>query len=306
MTRERDIERLLDTWFRDGPTEAPDRIVDAVADQIGRQSQRPAWRLDWRPFVNPTAKLAAGLAAVLVVGFVGWQLLPGGSGSGGGSLPTAVPTAVTPTPSPTPSATPFPCDAGSGCAGKLDAGAHLTAQFTPQFSYTVADAGWTNPVDHPELYQLDSSRGYILVVAHPAIAERTAACEETPTEGYGTAPADWIQFVSDHPGLETTRVQSVTIGGYRGQSVDLASLTSWTSPCAADDFMPNLVQFIVSSEPSPLGIYGVATGVPIRLIALDVLGETVLITFYGNDGRFSTSVERAQAVIDTMRFSRSR
>ena len=45
MTHERDIERLLDTWFRDGPTEAPDRIVDAVTDRIGRQSQRPAWRL---------------------------------------------------------------------------------------------------------------------------------------------------------------------------------------------------------------------------------------------------------------------
>jgi hypothetical protein len=300
MTRERDIERLLDTWFRDGPTDAPDRIVGAIADRIGRQSQRPAWRLQGRPFVNPFAKLAAGLAAVLIVGFVGWQLLPGGSGGG---LTTAVPTAVTPTPSPTPSPTPFPCDAGVGCAGELEAGIHLTSNYTPQFSYTVADAGWTNTVDHPEVYQLDSSRGYILVVAHPAIVERTAACEETPTPGYGSGPADWIQFVSEHPGLEATNVQSVTIGGYRGQSVDLASLTSWTSPCAADDFMPNLVQFIVSSEPSPLGIYGVATGVPIRLIALDVLGETVLIAFYGNDGNFPTSVARAQAVIDTMEFS---
>ena len=45
MTSERDIERILDLWFADGPTQAPDRVLDVVADRIGRQPQRPAWRL---------------------------------------------------------------------------------------------------------------------------------------------------------------------------------------------------------------------------------------------------------------------
>ena len=43
--RERDIERLLDRWFADGPTEVADRVIDEVADRIDRQPQRPAWRV---------------------------------------------------------------------------------------------------------------------------------------------------------------------------------------------------------------------------------------------------------------------
>ena len=49
MNDHSDIERVLATWFDDGPSTMPDRVVDVVADRIGRQSQRRAWRLDWRP-----------------------------------------------------------------------------------------------------------------------------------------------------------------------------------------------------------------------------------------------------------------
>ena len=50
MTADRDIERLLDPWFSDGPTEAPDRVIDRIADRIERQPQRHAWRLQRRPY----------------------------------------------------------------------------------------------------------------------------------------------------------------------------------------------------------------------------------------------------------------
>ena len=48
MTRQRDLDRLLDIWLADGPTEAADAVLDVVADRIDRQPQRPAWRLSWR------------------------------------------------------------------------------------------------------------------------------------------------------------------------------------------------------------------------------------------------------------------
>ena len=90
MTHQRDIERLLDHWFGDGPTEAPGRVLDAVADQIGRQSQRPVWRLEWRHiYMTSTFKLATAVAALAVVAVVGYTLLPNsssGNGSGGGSM----------------------------------------------------------------------------------------------------------------------------------------------------------------------------------------------------------------------------
>ena len=43
MTEYTDIDRLLKTWFADGPTAMPDRVVTVVADRIGRQ--RAATRL---------------------------------------------------------------------------------------------------------------------------------------------------------------------------------------------------------------------------------------------------------------------
>ena len=78
MTQHSDIERLLDHWFKDGPDQAPDRVVDIVTDRIERQSQRPAWRLQRRPFsMNAYAKLAVAAAAVLIVAVIGYNLLPG-------------------------------------------------------------------------------------------------------------------------------------------------------------------------------------------------------------------------------------
>ena len=114
MTHERDMERLLDHWFSDGPTEAPDRVIDVVADRIGRQRQRPAWRLDWRhATMTPTLKFGAAIAAVIIIGILGFGLFRGGDDSGvspPAASPTSNPTvapslAPTPAPSATPSAT---------------------------------------------------------------------------------------------------------------------------------------------------------------------------------------------------------
>jgi hypothetical protein len=124
MTHERDIERLLDHWFSDGPNEAPDRVIDAVADRIGRQSQRPAWRLDWRhTTMTPTLKFGAAIAAVIVIGIVGFGLFRDGGDSAVGA-PDASPT-PNPTLAPS-SAPPAPTPAASspspavGVAGACD------------------------------------------------------------------------------------------------------------------------------------------------------------------------------------------
>jgi len=86
MTHERDIDRLLDHWFSDGPNEAPDRVLDAVSDRIGRQSQRPSWRLKWRHLdMNTTFKLATAVAAVAIVAILGYNLLPRASSGVGGA-----------------------------------------------------------------------------------------------------------------------------------------------------------------------------------------------------------------------------
>ena len=72
MNEHIDIDRLLTTWFDDGPTVLPDRVAVVVADRIGRQPQRRAWRPDRRPTVNLFLKiaLAAALGAAMLGGAV--------------------------------------------------------------------------------------------------------------------------------------------------------------------------------------------------------------------------------------------
>ena len=146
MTQQRDIERLLDHWFSDGPGQASDRVIDIVTDRIERQSQRPAWRLQWRPSpVNAYAKIAVAAAAVLLVAVIGYNFLPGGSTGTGGPPPsasptvsqtanptanptasqTATPTATPPAPS-TVGATPSPTGAFGGTMHWTDTGAPVT------------------------------------------------------------------------------------------------------------------------------------------------------------------------------------
>jgi hypothetical protein len=101
MTQEREINQILDLWFSDGPTEAPDRVLAHVADRIERQSQRPAWRLDRRQHVmSSLTRLAFAAAAVLAVAVIGYNLLPASSGVGGPS--------VTNSPSASPATSPPP------------------------------------------------------------------------------------------------------------------------------------------------------------------------------------------------------
>jgi len=136
MTQQRDIERLLDHWFTDGPGRASDRVIDIVTDRIERQSQRPAWRLHWRPIpVNTYMKIAVAAATVLAVAILGYNLLPGRSTGVGGPPPSANPTvsqtATPPATPPAPStvgATPSPTGAFGGTVHFKDNATPVTTE----------------------------------------------------------------------------------------------------------------------------------------------------------------------------------
>ena len=76
MTSERDIERVLDHWFTERPTQVADRVLDEVADRIARQPQQPAWRVPWRDsHVNTYLKPLLAVAAIIVVAVAGFAVL---------------------------------------------------------------------------------------------------------------------------------------------------------------------------------------------------------------------------------------
>ena len=67
MTREREIERVLEAWLEPGPSVMPDRVFDAVLDRIEREPQRRGLRLT-RRFHPMTSTLKLVAVTVLADG----------------------------------------------------------------------------------------------------------------------------------------------------------------------------------------------------------------------------------------------
>jgi len=96
MTTERDPQtRLVLSWLREDLHENADRVLVNALDEVDATPQRRSGWPAWRPNqMNLYAKLLAGAAGVLVVAFVGYQLLPRSGGPGGQS--TIAPSPTTP------------------------------------------------------------------------------------------------------------------------------------------------------------------------------------------------------------------
>lgn len=106
MTRDRDIERVLDRFYAEGPSEMPDRVFLGVFDRIERVPQRRlAYQMTRFATMNTNLRLA--LAAVIVVAVVGVGAFALSRLANVATPPTPSPSAsnVASPPTPSPSAT---------------------------------------------------------------------------------------------------------------------------------------------------------------------------------------------------------
>lgn len=71
MTRESDIERVLDRFYAEGPSEMPDRVFTAVVDRIEHVPQRRLAYLTRFASMNTNLRLAAAAAIIVAVVGVG-------------------------------------------------------------------------------------------------------------------------------------------------------------------------------------------------------------------------------------------
>ncbi len=72
MTHDQDIERVLDRWLSEGPTQMPERFLVDTLDRIDRAPQpRLAGLRSRLPYMHPGLRLAAAAAVVLAVAAVG-------------------------------------------------------------------------------------------------------------------------------------------------------------------------------------------------------------------------------------------
>jgi hypothetical protein len=224
MTAPHELDRQLQAFLSDGPTELPDPSFDAVRDRIEATRQRVAigpWRM---PDMNKL--LPIGLAAAAVVAVAVGTLMLGPAAPGGvGGVPSTDPSA-TATPGATPVRTPW--------AG-LPAGPFVvTGTDDPvQVTLDIASPGWLampefdgvskndDRLDAPETVGVA-----LLAWAWPAgtafnvygdPCQWLATIPETPA----TTPEEIAAAFAAQASTEATAPADVTVGGFAGKAVTL-------------------------------------------------------------------------------------
>ena len=200
MTPDRDLERLLDEWFGEGPSEVSDRVIERVVDRIDRQPQRRAWRLGWRHLqVNPGLRWAAAAAVLLVAIFAGTRVLAPTPNSGASGT------------SPAPSSSPSP----SAAAGPVVV---HTFAFGVPLTLTLVD-GWTRDQIQPS--NLDLQRGGpngTDLGFHPLSMVTLPGDPDALT--WIPVPADFVAWIRSRPEFVVGDPRSVTVGGRSGTLID--------------------------------------------------------------------------------------
>jgi len=311
MTQQRDVELLLDQWFSDGPSQAPDRVVDIVADRIERQSQRPAWRLQRRPFsVNAYSKIAVAAAAVLIVAIVSYNLIAAGSTGVGGPAPSPSPTA-----SPPPTATPTGTAIASGAAvalydGVLPAGRYRIRPFSdlPSLSI-VADipAGWIGYPDVPGFTSPGGSNEGALIGFMRADGLFRDPCRwdlngsGSPTQAgdvvVGSTVDDLVAALEANASYTTSKPTPVTFGAFQGSELQLQLPgDDVLSTCDGD-------RYWVFSGISDAGFYSQGPDSRWQLSIVEVNGTRLiaLVSFFEKTPQ--ADLAAAQAIMDSIQIT---
>jgi hypothetical protein len=285
MTNDRQLERLLDAWLTEGPTQAPDRVIDDVAARITRQPQRPAWRLHaWRfPTMSTPLKLVL-IGAALLAALVAGSILVGGGGGNPVAPPTPWPT-TTPTPSPIASLPRIP-------DGSMEAGTYIGNSIPGNpLTWTVTvPEGWTGGSDEWALYPLRDP-GVAIVGPTSGWSVPADSCAAAATVA-ATSVDTFIAAVQARDDWTVSAPVDVTLGGYAGQRIDLELPANLTCE--------NGGEYVVLADPSGDGWFRVGPSERIRLWILDVEGVPMTVFRSHSSSTADEVVTEADAIVDSV------
>ena len=210
----------------------------------------------------------------------------------------------------------------------LTPGTHLTSAFDPfgrsgtpgQLSFTVPE-GWMAVEDRPEdvvlMHQVsDAAAGQpstdllIVLFAQPWF---TAVQNGAPCGASSDAPRvrqgadDIASAIMALDGVVSVPPTAVTIGGYRGQILDLRLAPSWIGGCRTPDGHIAAVPFLLGVGPQIGPTVGVLPEQPLRLILLDLTaGRTVAVAMFrigpATPSSFEEDVAAAMPIIESLQF----
>jgi hypothetical protein len=285
MSRQLDLEQLLDIWLDEGPTDTADAVFDATVARIYRQRQRPAWRLQpWRsPTMSTPIKLVAIGAALLVV------ILGGAVFMGGGTGPVLPAPTATPSPSPTPSPTPSPSPSPAARVGNGQVqGDLLRFTFTAPEGWSTFGSAFTNDLDFP------GPTG-IGVGASGAVNVPDDPCDAVGKISDSATAEDVVADLKARDDLVVSDAIVTTLGGLSGLRVHV-EVTDDFSACAPDNW-------IIFAEPDGSGYFAQGPSNLLNLWILEAESGPIWVDIEYFAGTPAKDLAEAQALVDSIVFT---
>jgi len=291
VSTDREVTRIVRSWLNEDRHEDAERVLNSVLTELDTILQRRSPWLAWRHLVmNNSVRLGLAAAAVVIVAFIGYQLVSGSNVGSPGPVepPPPLPTA-TPAPSPTPANF---ADYPDGTA--LTPGSYVFTHVEPlRVTFTVP-SGWEKGYLDWVVFSVEGAKARLAVVSvdnlyvdpcQPELGLRDPAV--------GPTVDDLVTAVGSVPGVTFSTPTDVTLAGFEGKYLEYIQPDTF-GECAADVLLWSVNQGS-SADLAPAG------GEVFRLWILDVNGTRLVISTSAPAGIPSGRVVELEAIIDSIR-----
>jgi hypothetical protein len=189
---------------------------------------------------------------------------------------------------------------GGTCLGRIPAGTYTTTTFQPSITYTLPD-GWNNGEDLPGnfLLQLDGDPRYLGIYRN--VTAPFGDCEERADPDVQPTVDSFSDWLTSHPGLDTTEPEPVTIGGLDGIYLDIGLDPNWTTTCFFSEGKP-VVPFVIGAGPSSLD-HVIHPGFHERPYLLEYDDSNIAIEVGPGGASLPNCLEQVITIIDSLRFT---
>ena len=180
----------------------------------------------------------------------------------------------------------------------LRPGTYRSEEFKPSLSFHVGKGWSSSPLEASDFLQINRGQTAGLSFAN---VQNVYKPTRTGEPNVVDAPKDMVGWLQQHPYLQTSKPEPVTVGGVKGLQFDVVvgDRPQYYIPiCTSIVGNPNCVDLFRLSTGGPIFLVeGEKAGV---IVLEDVEGETVTIGFVSPASEFGEFAPEAQKVLDSV------
>jgi hypothetical protein len=187
-------------------------------------------------------------------------------------------------------------------AEALHPGEYHSVKFKPPLSFKVGKGWTTNEEQFSDFIQL-AQQGDIGTLQFANVKE----VYKPGTTNVEEAPKDLVGWLQHHPYLKTSKPQPVTVGGVKGEQLEVLIDHLPKDPNGyCDGNEPSgCLDIFNQSGGAKIGYFGKNFNKRRAIVLGDVKGDTVVIWYAGPPDTFEKFAPRAQKVVDTVKWGGS-